>query len=69
MWLQVHNLFMDWEKCKVFFQSEYCRENCIGGTVEDDRELAIMEIAVVSEEEKQTIPSKYHNLIEVFDIL
>jgi len=67
-WLQVHNPHMDWETCKVFFQSEYCRENCIGSMIKDNSELAIMEIAAVSETEKQAIPSKYHDLIEVFDI-
>ncbi len=36
--------------------------------IEDDSELAIMEIAAVSETEKQAIPSEYHDLIEVFDI-
>jgi len=67
-WLQVHNPYMDWERHKVFFQSEYCKENCIGSMIEDDGELDIMEIAVVSEDEKQAIPDKYHDLIEVFNI-
>src|SRR5260370_5057021 len=67
-WLQAHNPHMDWVTRKVSFQSEYCKENCIGSMIEDDGELAIMEIAVVSETEKQTIPSEYHDLIEVFDI-
>ncbi len=67
-WLQVHNLYMDWEKHKVFFQLEYCKKNCIGSMIEHDSELAIMEITAVSEEEKQAIPNEYHDLIEVFDI-
>ncbi len=67
-WLQVHNPHMDWETCKVFFQLEYCKENCIGSMIKDDGELAIMEIAAVSESEKQAIPSEYHDLIEVFNI-
>ena len=68
-WLQIHNPNMDWENSKLSFDLEYCRMNCIRDRDEgDEGDLEIMEISVVSEEEKGTIPSEYHDLLEVFDI-
>ena len=68
-WLQIHNPNMDWEKSKLSFNSDYCRANCIRNRgQEDEGDLEIMEISVVSEEEKGAIPSEYHDLLEVFDI-
>jgi len=67
-WLRVHNPNIDWDKCKVSFESPYCKENCIKITDEEMEELEIMELAVVLDDEKQTIPKEYHDLIEVFDI-
>jgi hypothetical protein len=67
-WLQVHNLHLDWVSRKVTFSSEYCKENCMGFSEEDTEELEIMEISVVSEQEKSSIPEDYHDLLETFDI-
>jgi hypothetical protein len=67
-WLQVHNPHLDWVTRKVTFGSEYCKENCIGFSEEDTEELEIMEISVVSEQEKSSIPEDYHDLLETFDI-
>src|SRR5258707_13212311 len=55
-WLQAHNPHMDWVTRKVSFQSEYCKENCIGSMIEDDGELAIMEIAVSLFQKQQRFP-------------
>ena len=50
-WLQVHNLQMDWEKCKVSFELEFCMENCITITNKKDlEELEIMEISAIGKE-------------------
>ena len=68
-WLWTHNPNMDWERSKLSFDSDYCRRNCIRDRDEEDEgDLEIMEISVVSEEEKDTIPEEYHDLLEVFDI-
>jgi hypothetical protein len=67
-WLQVHNPHLDWVTCRVTFSSEYCKEKCRGFSEEDSEELKIMEISVVSEEEKSSILEDYHNLLETFDI-
>src|SRR5258706_4019617 len=55
-WFKVHNPLMDWKECRVFFESSYCREKCIGMTPEEMDEMEIMEIGAISEDEKGTIP-------------
>jgi hypothetical protein len=70
-WLTAHDPHINWVNRKVTFSSEYCKENCLPRLQEaegDIEELEIMEVAVVSEEEKETIPEEYHDLLEVFDI-
>ena len=67
-WFEVHEPALGWKECKVFFESQYCKENCTGIAPEDMDELEIMEIAAVSEEEKGTIPREYHDLLDTFDI-
>ena len=69
-WLQVHNLCMDWEKHKVSFKSEFCRENCITITSKKDlEELKIMEIlATIGKEEMDIIPPELHSRLPGFDI-
>jgi hypothetical protein len=71
LWLTVHDPQVSWGNRRVTFSSEYCKENCLPRlqeTEEDIEELEIMELAVVSEEERGTIPEEYHDLLEVFDI-
>ena len=67
-WFEAHKPRLGWKEQTIFFESQYCRENCIGTTPEEMDELEIMEIAVVTEEEKGTIPVEYHNLLDTFDI-
>jgi len=63
-WLKVHNPNLDWTTGKVTFKSDYCQQNC--GTEED--ELEIFEVAAITEEEKDSIPEDYQDLVDVFDI-
>ena len=67
-WFEVHEPNMEWARRKVSFGSEYCQENCLKTSTKDIEELEIMELAVVSEEEKQTIPEELHDLERGFDI-
>ena len=68
-WLQVHNLYMDWEKRKVSFKSEFCRENCITITNKRDlEELEIMEISAIGKEEMDIVPPELHSRLPGFDI-
>ena len=61
-WLQVHNLCMDWEKRKVSFKSDFCRENCITITSKKDLdELEIMEILAIGKEEMDIVLPELHS--------
>ena len=65
-WFEVHDPTMKWARHKVSFDSEYCQENCLQHR--DTEELEIMEVAAVSEEDKQIIPEELHDLEKGFDI-
>ena len=67
-WLQVHNLCMDWEKCKVSFKLKFCMENCITITSKDLEELEIMEISAIGKEEMDIVPPELHSQLPGFDI-
>ena len=68
-WLQVHNLRLDWEKCKVSFESEFCMENCITIMNKKDlEELEIMEISAIGKEEMDIVPPELHSRLPGFDI-
>ena len=67
-WFEVHEPTLGWKERRVFFESPYCKEKCIAMTPEEADDLEIMEIAVVSEEEKGAIPAEYHDLLDTFDI-
>ena len=68
-WLQVHNLCMDWEKCKVSFESTFCMKNCITITSKRDlEELEIMEISAIGKEEMDIVPPELHSRLPGFDI-
>ena len=68
-WLQAHNPHMDWEKCKVSFESEFCKENCITITNKKDlEELEIMEISAIGKEEMDIVLLELHSRLPGFDI-
>ena len=67
-WFEVHEPTLGWKERRVFFESPYCKEKCVAMTPEEADDLEIMEIAVVSEEEKGAIPAEYHDLLDTFDI-